>query len=485
MPQSNSTKSASGSIQLAAHETEGSAESLATSGKPSAASAALEAGDTASVNGTKHPIDLETVLQLTSGQNPQVAFARERIHEAFAQFDRAQVLWLPSLRAGVTYDKHDGSTQQVDGNFINSSRTAMFTGFGGVLPGAATPAIPGLYANFQITDAIFQPRIAQRTAQARQSAATAATNDALMNSAVAYLELLRTLQDAAIAREALLNSEQLAEITRAYAEAGKGTQADHDRVSAEVALRKNDLQRSEESIQVAAVRLAQQLSVDPRIPLEPAEPTIVPIDLVPRDQPLAELVAQGLSNRPEVCEHRALVDEAVQRLKREECAPLVPSILLGIGYGGFGGGTGGSVAHFNNSFDSVVGAFWEVRNLGFGERAARDEARSRLQQAQWKEVAALDVVAREVVEAHTQVNARLGQIATAQEGVQLAGNSYQRNLERIKNVQGLPIETLQSIQALAQAQREYLRTLIAYNEAQFRLHRALGWPTEVVARRAS
>jgi hypothetical protein len=46
----------------------------------------------------------------------------------------------------------------------------------------------------------------------------------------------------------------------------------------------------------------------------------------------------------------------------------------------------------------------------------------------------------------------------------------------VRNLKGLPIETLQSIQALDQARREYLRALVDYNTAQFRLHRALGWP---------
>jgi len=104
--------------------------------------------------------------------------------------------------------------------------------------------------------------------------------------------------------------------------------------------------------------------------------------------------------------------------------------------------------------------------------------KSRVQQAQYREVAALDRVAREVVEAHAQVKSRKGQIATAQEGLQAAIASYERNLDRIKNVQGLPIETLQAIQALTQARRDYLRALVGYNEAQFRLHRALGWPAE-------
>lgn len=467
-----------GRIRLTAYdggsEAEPAIEALADSSRADAG----EPDDSGREPDHNHPIDLGTVLQLTDGQNPQVAFARARIDEAFAQLDRAQVLWLPSLRLGVTYDKHDGSTQQVDGNFIPSSRTALFTGFGGVLPGAATPAIPGLFANFQLADAIFQPRIAQRTAASRQLAATAARNDALLESALAYLELLRARQDLAIAVDARANTQQLADLTGLYAEAGKGTVADHDRALAELGVRKTDVQRCEEAVRVASARLAQQLSLDPQFAFQPTEPTIVPIELVSVETARADLVARGLLHRPELAESRELACEAVERLQREKYANLLPSVLLGIGYGGFGGGMGGNVKDFNNSFDSVVGAFWEVRNLGFGDRAARNEAQSRVQQAQFREVATLDRVAREVVEAHTQVQSRREQMVSAQEGVQSALASYEKNLDRIKNVQGLPIETLQATQALTQARREYLRALFGYNEAQFRLQRALGWPTD-------
>jgi outer membrane protein TolC len=245
---------------------------------------------------------------------------------------------------------------------------------------------------------------------------------------------------------------------------------------AELAFRSNDVQAADESVQVAAARLAQQLSLDPLFRFEPREPTIVPVELVAAGTPPAELVAQALTHRPEVAESRHLVAEACERLQRERFAPLIPSVLLGIGYGGFGGAEGADVRDFSSSFDSVAGAFWEVRNLGFGEQAARHEARSRMQQAQWREVSALDRVARETVEAHVQVEARRRQLATAEEGIRAAQSSYDRNLERIRNAEGLPLEVLQSIQALAQARRDYLRVVISYNEAQFRLQRALGWP---------
>ncbi|HLQ44047.1 MAG TPA: TolC family protein, partial [Planctomycetaceae bacterium] len=120
--------------------------------------------------------------------------------------------------------------------------------------------------------------------------------------------------------------------------------------------------------------------------------------------------------------------------------------------------------------------YWELRNLGFGESAARAEAHSRVHQAKWREVATLDRIAREVVEANAQVRSRQQQLSVAEEGVQAAMSSFEKNSERILNAQGLPLETLQSLQALAQARREYLRAVSDYNIAQFQLQRAIGWP---------
>jgi hypothetical protein len=69
----------------------------------------------------------------------------------------------------------------------------------------------------------------------------------------------------------------------------------------------------------------------------------------------------------------------------------------------------------------------------------------------------------------------------AEQAVQRATNSFKRNWLRVRDLEGLPIETLQSIQALDQARREYLRALVDYNTAQFRLQRALGWPIDLAA----
>jgi outer membrane protein TolC len=212
----------------------------------------------------------------------------------------------------------------------------------------------------------------------------------------------------------------------------------------------------------------------------PQEANIVPIDLVPIDTlPMGDLVATGLSNRPELAASRSLVCEAVNRLRREENAPWLPSILLGVSYGGFGAGVGGQITNGGQRFDFDGVAWWELRNLGFGEHSARENARAQIQQARFREVETMDLLAREIVEAFSQVQASQRLIASAREGITAAQQSYDRNLERIRNVQGLPIEALQSIQALDTARREYLQAVVDYNTAQFRLHRALGWPIGV------
>lgn len=422
------------------------------------------------------PIDLSTALMLTGGRSPQVTFAQARVAEAQAQLDRAEVLWLPSIRYGLNYNKHEGNIQDVQGEIIDTSRGAFYTGLGANAVGASSPAVPGLLAAFHTTDAVFQPRIAEREAWARQAGSRAAVNDALLQTALAYQELLQAAQDLSIASQAQARAAELVRVTGEYARTGQGLESDADRARAELALRQSDVYRSEETLAVASARLAELVRWDVGQQLVPAESAIAPIELTAGSQDRQSLVATALSHRPEVAESRYLVCAACERLEREKNAPLLPSMLLGVSYGGMGAGLGGNINRFNDRFDFDAVAFWEVRNLGLGEAAARDEACARIQQSRAREIATLDRVAREVVEAHAQVASRRQQMAAAQDAIVAAQSSYDRNVERIQNGQGLPIEVLQAIQALAIAQREYLRAVTDFNSSQFALHRSLGWP---------
>jgi outer membrane protein TolC len=423
-------------------------------------------------------VSLAGILQQAESQNPNLSFARERISEAYARVDRASVLWVPSLRAGVNYNHHEGAIQDVAGVVFNTSRSSLYGGLGAAAVGAGSPAVPGLIAQFHFTDAIFQPRIAEHQAASRQFGAMAVKNDVLRDASVAYLELVRAEHALAIAAEAQEHTANLANITEKYASAGQGLESDSERMQAELALREGQLAAREESVLTSSAKLAQILHASPTIVLTSDEPAVEPIELMSIEEPLESLVALGLSRRPELCEQRHLVSEAVERLNREKYAPIIPSVLLGTSYGGFGGGLGGNITNTNNRFDADAVAYWELRNIGLGDRAVQREMSSAARQAQFREVAILDRVAREVAEAHAKVVKRKQRIEIAKKGILAAEKSYQLNLKRIENAQGLPIETLQAIQALATARQNYLDAVVDFNIAQVELCRATGWTTE-------
>jgi outer membrane protein TolC len=425
-----------------------------------------------------YPIDFSTALSIAAGENPQVAYSRQRINEAFAQMRSAEVLWVPSLRAGMNYNKHEGAIQDVAGNMIETSRGSVYSGLGAQAVGASSPAVPGLVMNFHTRDFIYQPRITHQVLAARRQASRAALNDTLMDAALAYNDLLEAMELEAIAAQTRDNTLQLADLTGQYARTGQGLPADADRAQAELATRQVEVQRAAEQVQVASVRLARTLSQDPTIRLAPTEPTIAPIELAPTGCSVQQLVAMGLGNRPELAESRFLVDAAIEQLRREQNAPLIPSVLLGMSYGGNGGGLGGDIENYGDRMDFDAVAYWELRKLGYGEQAARAAAQSKVEQARWRQVQVMDQTASEIAEAFVQVESRRRQMALARSGIAAAQDSYRRNAARILDALGLPIEALQSIQALDNAQRQYTQTVADFNRAQFRLHRALGWPIQ-------
>ncbi len=441
---------------------------------PSPAEALLPG--TALVSPSRYPIDLPTALQLAHSGNYQVSYAREQIQQAWARADAASVRWLPSIRGGLSYNKHEGQIQDISGNVFPASRGNVWSGLGAAVPGAGSPAYPGISAHFHLADALFEPLAARQHAAAKQHASLSVTNDVLWRVALGYIELTRAAEEMAIAQLAVDEHRELFELTQAYANSGQGSPADADRARTELDLRTSEQLRAQEGNRVASTRLAQLIRLNVDVALDPLDPVIVPIDIVPRGVPVGELVSQGLAMRPELDEHRHLAAEAAEKMRRERYSILLPSLLLGASYGGFGGGQGSTIGNYGNRFDTDVMAYWQLRNLGLGDRAARDEAASVVRQTNVQQMAAMDQVAREVVEAHGQVEIRWQQIENAKNAVASATQSRQRNLERIKQGRGLPIEMLQANQALNQARREYLRTIADYNSAQFTLYRAIGAP---------
>src|SRR5438045_254869 len=63
------------------------------------------------------PIDLATALKLSGARPLVIDAAQASLALAAAQLEKARLLWLPSLNAGLGYYHHDGATQGQSGTF--------------------------------------------------------------------------------------------------------------------------------------------------------------------------------------------------------------------------------------------------------------------------------------------------------------------------------------------------------------------------------
>ena len=133
-------------------------------------------------------LDLTGALSLATGQNPQIEFAAAKYREAYARLEAAYALWLPSLRAGVSFNHHDGTLQTAGGSVIDASRSSFQQGLGVGAVAAGSPAVPGVSSQFHSADAGFQPIIAEHSASAHDAAMQVTTNDTLLATALAYLD---------------------------------------------------------------------------------------------------------------------------------------------------------------------------------------------------------------------------------------------------------------------------------------------------------
>lgn len=440
----------------------------------------------------EYPIDLGTALRLAGVSNPELLLARQRVVEATAlrQFAAAQIL--PNLNAGTSIDQHTGVLQQSTGQILNVDRQSMYLGLGASAVGSGTVNIPGIYYNLNVGNAWFT-FLQSRQIVARQRAENAAAEiQILLDTCLAYSELLRAVGRRALA---VRNREPFAEVARLttdFANAGQGRRADADRAGVELKRIDLELTRAESEILTASARLCRLLNLDPSTRLKPLDGWVVPAPVVPDPVPLSELLAIALMQRPELAARRAEIQEALFGLSNAKLLPFSPTVILGFSAGTFGGGsnllangivqangstlTGSQFGQFGDRTDLDAVAYWTLQNLGVGNVAQIRVARSRVRQTELRQLETLNRIRTEVAEAYARSHALYVQIETAEKAVRPSAEAYKEDLARIKGLEGLPIEVLDSARLLSRSRNEYLDAIIDYNRAQFQLYAALGRP---------
>jgi outer membrane protein TolC len=417
------------------------------------------------------PIDLPTALRLANASNPTIALARERVAEAYARQRQAEVAWLPNLQGGPAYYRHDGQIQNSTGIVFTTSKSNFFIGGGTVL-------------SWELSETLFAPLITRRLTAAQAAGARAVTDNVQLDVALTYLDLLRAYGALAINADTLARAREL--LYRAEVANQQGlsrTKADVTRARTEYNLRDGERNDLEGEAATISAHLAQLLLLQPTVDLRPADPAIVPITLVPVESPLESLVAIGVRTRPEMAQGRALAGAAEAGWRQARVAPFVPRIDFSYLAGEFGGGRDSTMSNFNGRGDGTAQMTWELRNLGAGDVARARERRAIYNEANLHIQEVQAQVGAEVTAAAKVARSRAQALASAQEAVRQAIESWRRldivGFGLYNPKENLTLNTLEPLiaeQSLNQARMQYLTQVIEYNKAQFRLYVAMGQP---------
>jgi outer membrane protein TolC len=428
-------------------------------------------------------IDLSSALRLAGVRNLQIVVAQQRVEAAVAEQQLAAAQILPNLNLGANYDSHTGLLMQHTGATLEVNRSALYVGAGANAVGAGTVQIPGLQYNINVSQAIFNYLVSRQTTNQSRFERQAVDNAVLLDVAVAYAELLRATAALRLAILTRNDTGEVARLTAANANTGQGRQADANRAATELRQREQGVAEAEARLAQASHRLCQLLNLETTTRMRPLESQVVPEAVVPTRIPLPELLAMALLHRPELLARRTAIKAALLDLHSAKVLPFSPTVLAGFSDGAFGGGSSYAVSQGEPRFGNLtdrsdvdVVLYWSLLNLGFGNKALIDTARARLGESQLEEMVVLDRVREEVAAAYVRTQARFAEIDFQAQAVRSGTDAMREDLLRIRGLQGLPIELLDSLRQAATARTDYLDAIIGFDEAEFQLYVALGAP---------
>jgi outer membrane protein TolC len=425
------------------------------------------------------PIDLGGALAVAGVENPTIGLADEAVRARRAELLQAQALLLPTLDAGASVDVHRGTLESSRGIIRDLHRQSAYAGAGAFAVGGGTVGVPGVRLLADLADAAFEPAVARRFLASQELDAAATRHDVLLDVAVAYLTLVGA--DARV--RALRRSEEdvgeVVRMTANFAREGQGRPADAGRARSEALLLHAQEERAEEEAAVAAAELARLLDADTAVRFRAACQELPLLQFVGPQEDLERLVQVALANRPELGARAAQAAALQTRLRKERVRPLLPLLSVGFSAGEFGGGGNQADTRFGDAgtrtdFDAF--AVWSLENFGVGNCAVQNRLRAEVGEVTAERARVANTIREEVADAYALSAAAWDELEAARLRETAADKAFRYDLKRARNVEGRPIELLNSLNLLTAARQDAVRALVGYDVAQVRLFVALGNP---------
>jgi outer membrane protein TolC len=412
------------------------------------------------------PITLDTVFRVAEQQNPKVRLAREKVNGACADEQVAQYAWLPHLYAGPSYWRHEGGIQNPDGTFVHSSNGA---GWGGT----------EIVGQFDVHEIAYQRVQACREVWQNKTELSQVTSQQLLDATQTYIDLLAARSGELVSRRLHDRLEELLNKVKKRKELATPSQREF--IEAEIEDERQRVEKMKEAARNAAAKLVYLLGLDPCTELEPADPALLPLDLIDVHAPTCDLVAKALVNGPGVHELEGMLAMLHHSMEQAQGpSKFLPVLEMRMGEGIFGAGPGAENT-WDNRFDLGLQARWDLSNLVTGKQRLRS-AESKLHQVHLDYDDLRGRLAEGVQEAQDTALSSQAQIPLGQRQIEHARKAdevLQKQLDAFEpaNAMLLFTDALRAVQALRAAEFNVLGAISSFDKAQLRLILLLG-PTD-------
>jgi outer membrane protein TolC len=403
------------------------------------------------------PIGLDTILHLAEQQNGQIAVARAKLREAWAEKQLAQVAWLPTFQVGPGYFRHEGGVQNEDGTLQHSSAGAMFGGL-------------SFYSRLDVRQAIFLQVQSERQIWQQKGELSQITSETLLDATTTYIDLLAARTAEVVYRNLLQYEEDILQQARDIAKTEPGTRFHLEAIEAETFGLRQMVTRLHDEGDAATRKLAYLLGLGCEVILMPVDGQLVAFEVVDPNTPCDELVGQAMAQGPGVRElERMLAVMLHGQAKAKGHARFAPLVEVGMIEGLFGAGPG-SAMNWDNRWDLGLQMRWNLADLITGPRvecvtAARiDQVNLTYQDLRAK----LSMGVRQARDA--SLSGRQ-EIYLAGEAVRHANEGYKLSRKRLSEhvPESSTTEVLEFIRGLQGVYAKYISAVSNYDKAQLRL----------------
>jgi len=397
-------------------------------------------------------ISLDEALDEALAGNIDLALARAEQEVAAARLEVSRGAFAPFLEVGTGYSR---TQDRVQGSF-GELRDVDFDSYEGAT---------GLGWRFNLS----ATRHSIEAAEHEATSAAYESLDAERRLVLRVVELYETLVFAAdlvqVTERLVADGEELLAIAQERERAGVGTAGDVTLAQTDLARTRQRAESAHERLETQSIRLANVLSTDPSVLLDPEGALLEPWNLLVRDPAVDPRVV--LANRPDVTAARMALEAAIAHTEEAQANVWSPDIAVGLEQRYLGDSSrdiaDGTTYGASLQWTFSVPGLRRVREHEAEERAARVRLVGRQQ----------DVLA-ELREALVDVDRTESRLPLAREAVAAAEGHLEIQRERFAAGMALALEVVEAQGLHAESRAGLAASVVDHNLAQVRLLAAAG-----------